>query len=99
MKRFLSSKPLLWGVLLVVALIAVNGSCSQQDDELTRAADLIRQHAAKQNPAFRHGRIRFSGILDDSGSDGVCACIQVCDANGGNCTSCSCSPSGCGKCS
>ena len=34
----------------------------------------------------------------DGGSVDSCACWQVCDGTGGNCTPCECDPAGCGSC-
>jgi len=98
MKRFLTFTPLLRVSLLGVILITLSGGCSREGDEVKQAGDAIRQHVAKQNPTFGAGRIRFSGTIDGAASDGVCACIQVCDSKGQNCTTCSCSPANCGKC-
>lgn len=97
MKTFFSARSRLHVCLLAVVLVVLYASCARQGDELTQVADGIRQHAAKQNPAFRAGRLRYVGTIDDANSDGVCACIQVCDSKG-NCTSCVCSPANCGKC-
>lgn len=102
MKRSYYFKPMLRIGLLVLVFVSLSskcpqqGDCSHQGDEVNQAAELIRQHAIKQNPAFRNQRVQFRGTKD--GGDGVCACIQVCNSQGENCTACSCSPSGCGSC-
>lgn len=97
MKRFFTVTQLRRVSLLGIVLIAVSG-CGREGDEVKQAGDSIRQHAAKQNPAFGAGRIRFSGTIDGAGSAGVCGCLKVCDSKGENCTACSCSPAGCGTC-
>jgi hypothetical protein len=83
--------------LLGSVLVALAGGCGQQGDEVKQAGNAIRQFAAKQNPALRVGQNRFSGTLNATDGD-VCACMQVCDSHGQNCTACSCSPAGCGSC-
>jgi hypothetical protein len=98
MKRFCLVTSLFRVGLLGVALVVLNGSCTQRGDELQQAGGAIRQHAARNNPAFRTERIRFSGTIDAVDSDGTCACIKVCNSKGENCTGCSCSPASCGTC-
>ena len=98
MKRFLTVTPLLRISLLGVVLVAMSAGCDRRGDELKQAGDAIRQHAAKQNPAFGAGRIRFSGAIDGTVSDNLCMCVKVCDTKGENCTPCDCSPANCGTC-
>jgi hypothetical protein len=111
MKRIIIFRPMLWLALLGCLLVALSGSCAKQGgevnqggeakqgDEVKQAGAAIRQHAARSNPAFRTGRLRFSGTLGEVGGGGdVCICIQVCNSKGENCTACSCSPASCGTC-
>ena len=82
-------------MLVLLVLMTVSGSCNARRDDLQQAAGVIRQHAAKQKAAFRTGPIRFHGTLSAAeGSDGVCACLTVCNADGTGCVS-SCSPPKC----
>ena len=76
-------------------------SCNQKQkgDEIKQAADLIKEYAVRSNPALKGKRLKANISIDGGfNADGVCACIVVCDAYGGNCTSCTCSPANCGTC-
>jgi hypothetical protein len=95
MKGVLSFGQLFRLSLMGVVLVTLLGGCERQGDEVKQAGDAIKQFAAKQN--LRAGRNRFSGIIDGAAGE-VCACLKVCDANGQNCTACSCSPANCGSC-
>ena len=88
-------KSLLRPALVAIVCVAVSGSCTQNRDDLQQAADAIRQHAARQKPAFRNDAINFNGSLSAvEGGDGVCACITVCNKKGNDCAS-ACSPPNC----
>jgi hypothetical protein len=52
--------------------------------------------ARRQGLFLRGSRWTIGGVGLD-GAD-VCACLQVCDGNGNNCTPCTCDPPGCGTC-
>lgn len=41
---------------------------------------------------------QVSGTLRRRGDGDGCACLKVCNGNGGNCTPCTCSPPNCGTC-
>lgn len=91
-------------ILLGFLTLCTFSNCAQQKPEKTsvnEAVNVIKEHALKSNPALRGKKMRVNMAIDGSfgnSADGVCACIQVCDANGQNCTACSCSPANCGSC-
>ena len=86
-------------ILASLFLICFFSNCTQtqKGDEVKQAADLIREYALKSNPALKGKKLRVSMTID-GGLNEVCACIKVCDANGNNCTACTCSPANCGSC-
>jgi hypothetical protein len=93
MKRFFLPKPLLWAGLLVVVFVSMAGNCGSKGDEVKQTGEAVTQIAAKNNSALAGQRLKFNGRVN-----GVCACIQVCNGQGENCTACVCSPAGCGSC-
>jgi hypothetical protein len=95
MKLFIAVRPVLQVSLLGIVIVAMSVGCNREGEEVKQARDAIRQHAAKQNPSFGAGDIRFSGIID--GGDG-CMCLKVCNSKGENCTPCVCDPANCGSC-
>jgi hypothetical protein len=79
----------------------LGGGCTNEptQNDLQQAGETIREHAIALNPALRGQRLQVSGTIGTiEGGDDVCACLKVCDANGENCTACSCSPPNCGTC-
>jgi len=91
----------LFALVGLIAVLFLGQGCTnpKSGDEIASAGDAIQSHAIKANPALRGQRLRVSGVIDGANSaDGVCACLKVCDANGQNCTACSCSPANCGTC-
>ncbi len=76
-------------------------SCNQRKEtnDLGKAADIIRNHAVNANPALKGKKLRVSLSIDGGLEVGQgCMCLKVCDANGQNCTPCTCDPSNCGSC-
>lgn len=87
-------------ILMSFFLFAVLNSCTPkaQGSEVEQAADLIREYAIKKNPALKGKRLKVNMSIDGVDGAEACACIQVCDSRGQNCTGCSCSPANCGTC-
>ncbi len=87
-------------LLALLTLLTLGTACTtpQRGDDVASASHAIQSLALKQNPGLRGQRLRVGGVIDSAGSDGVCACLKVCDGNGENCTACSCSPANCGSC-
>jgi hypothetical protein len=89
------------GALIGLLFVAIFNSCVQRQkgNEINQAADLIKEHAIKSNPALKGKRLKVNMSIDGGiSSNDPCACIVVCDGNGENCTSCVCSPANCGSC-
>jgi hypothetical protein len=88
-------------LVFLVGLFTVCGftNCKRANDgdEIKKATEIIKEYAMKANPALRGQKLRVSMDIDGTVNE-VCACIQVCDSKGQNCTACSCSPKNCGSC-
>ena len=91
-------------ILLGLLFLCTFSNCAQQkpkNNDVNDAINVIKEHVLKSRPALRGKKMRVNMTIDgglSNSADGVCACIQVCDGNGQNCTACSCSPANCGSC-
>jgi hypothetical protein len=81
---------------LFFAVVLSNCAQPEKGDELQQGAALLRNYALRSNPSLKG--TRFKVDLSIEGALGDCMCIKVCDANGQNCTACTCTPANCGGC-
>jgi hypothetical protein len=87
------------GAILALLFCVALCGCEKSDDEKLRdAAVVIAKRAAAASPAFKGARLTGTWTIDGGGGDDLCMCLKVCDANGQNCTPCTCDPAGCGNC-
>lgn len=83
-------------LILLVAFIFNNCTPKNNENEVQRAAELIRDYAIKSNPALKGSKLKVSMSIDGGIAD--CMCIKVCNSKGENCTPCTCIPADCGGC-
>jgi len=104
MRHFLSSLFKLKYVLIAFTIGFATVSCNppqvSEEEQVQLAVDILKEHFERVDPTLKEKeyKVSISVFPRLAGEVSSCACFQVCDGNGQNCTKCECDPKGCAKC-